>query len=368
MYVPTCNSDTVLQALQDLNYHKEDNQTLLLLVAVESAETLHTLINELQQQQISFFGAVFPQLVNGNTIHNKGVIIKILPLLTAPILISLKTDKSLNTSLLASTFEQVAKPTALLLAHGEAFDIANGLAKLFYELGNTVQYVGVQTALEGGKIIGVFTETGMLQDTMLAAFLPQKANVKAQHTWKILAGPFIATKTRQNLIRELNWKNAFEVYSVVVSQQTERPLLPFKIEKTSIQFPLGIYESEQELKVRKVIDVTERMELKCGGNIPEHSILYVLRFDKERLKEAIQQIVMDCCKEMEGKKQHFFTILSVDSHLFHTVEEEVNLLKTTIAQHKMELELQGVVSIGQIATCQNGFPTLLNQSIVGLSF
>jgi len=89
---------------------------------------------------------------------------------------------------------------------------------------------GMQTNYFGGgagslsleQMPCVFSNDGVFQDAAVFALLRMESRIGVRHGWNKVDGPFIVTKAEGNIIKEINWKNPFEVYKQVVETHSNK--------------------------------------------------------------------------------------------------------------------------------------------------
>lgn len=140
----------------------------------------------------------------------------------------------------------------------------------------------------------LFTMDGWQTHAALLIAMPTSMTAAVRHGWSRVAGPFIATRTSELLIQELNWEPAGSFFRRQVMLQNpllaDRPIFP-DINST---YPLCISKEGSEDIMRDPIAISDTDELVLISHVPENSMLYLSHGDHDSLIEAAIQAVSDC--------------------------------------------------------------------------
>jgi hypothetical protein len=132
----------------------------------------------------------------------------------------------------------------------------------------------------------VFTRDGVFQGAAIIALSTLPARLGVRHGWSELRGPFLATRTNGNVIIQLNWRNAFEVYRATVEADAGAPITRETFLRIASGYPFGLRKEGQEVLVRDPVGVTEAGHLVCVGDVPENATLSILKGDPAQLVAA----------------------------------------------------------------------------------
>ena len=204
----------------------------------------------------------------------------------------------------------------------------------------------------------IFSNQGLLSDTVLLVSLPTKLNTSVAHGWNILKGPYLVSEAKNQIVKSLNYQPAFDIYNEAIQAETDSKLTEDNFFDIAKNYPLGIEDINSNLIIRDPI-LTRNKYLQCVGNIPVNSMVYLLKTDNKTLVSSARQaaievanfdsnitIVFDCISRMLYLEDHF--------------TEELN----AIAQHCSTPALFGVLSVGEVSNSQSGAIRLLNKSTV----
>ncbi|MGD1845797.1 MAG: FIST signal transduction protein [Salibacteraceae bacterium] len=330
----------------------------------QHADRLRQLFLELQ---ISFFGGLFPQVVSGLGAYDEGLVLKQFSC-KGPIQILEKISSQPTFQLPPYTEEgQDEEGTALVLVDGLTSNISHFLSQVFDQLGRTVKYLGGgagSISLEQAPCL--ITAQGILKDAAIITYLDCHAELGVRHGWKDIYGPLVATSTEANVIRELNWNKAFDIYREVVEQHTGEALREEAFFDTSKGFPFGMTKVNAEAVVRDPIAVNDKGELICVGEVPENTIINVLEGKPESLIAAAAQAARDCQSENAGtvKDCLIFDCISRVLFLEDDFHKELAAVQQNLPQTTPPLMNEGALTLGEISSNGHGLLEFFNKTIV----
>jgi hypothetical protein len=367
MYLPKASVESVVSAIKDLRMGHDD--VAVILLGEKNAPDLPKLVEALNRAGVRFVGGVFPGVLHGHDAHYEGAILLSLPALQDPFLV-----KDLNHENLALpefgpeiTRHKGNHLTAVVLADALCPNISSLLRDLFNVLGNSAHYIGGGAgSLSLKQKPCVFTAEGVFQNAAVIAFISLSSSLGVRHGWENLAGPVVATRTRQNTIIELNWRNALDVYREIVEADCGKSITRSNFFEISKFYPFGIIREGAEDIVRDPLASNERNELVCAGDIPENAVLNVLKARPERLMEAAEQAAADSL-ELRGGRAHQCLVadcisrtLVLDKHF----SEELDKVERRIQTLDKKLVPEGILSLGEISSYGDGYIEFFNKTIV----
>lgn len=368
--------DSIIEAIKSM--HPKEDDVILLLFGEKSEVDYTDLIKSLNQANISFFGGIFPGIIHGGNNYQSGCIIKKFKAIQAPILIrGLELEKIDIPSLLPLAESSDIKPTAFTLVDGLTKNISSCLMGLFHELGNAVNFIGGGAgSLSLVQQPCLFCSEGIFQDAAIVCLLKYDVKLGVKHGWQQLEGPIVATKTDGNKVIELNWQAAFEVYKNIVEDDANKSLDSdqaislnadnfFGIAKG---YPFGIYQEGQEDIVRDPIAVNEKGELICVGDVPENTVLNILKGDANKLIESAE-IAVESTIDLQNDSERLRHTLVVDCisrtlFLEDTFSKELEVVNHRVKSTRAEVTPQGILSLGEISSYGEGTLEFFNKTIV----
>ncbi len=367
MYLATCSTSHIVKAIEQLGYKK--GMSAMLLVAEQETMHVPAIIDTLNKQNIHFFGGIFPGLIYHKKRYSEGIIILVFPMVYPAFLIeNLHQEDQIKLpafyNLINST---MTKYLSIILVDGLSANIAFFLSELHGHLGQNVSFFGGgagSSSLEQSPCI--FNNQGCFQDAALVAFIDLTAELSISHGWQYLSGPFIATKTDRNIIKELNWQNAYEVYSNTINQYSEEKINMVNFFNIAQKFPFGIYQDANNNTVRDPIAVNDRQELVCVGEVPQNTILNILYGTQESLIMAVEHSIKGCFQKSNGTIKHGLTMSCLSRMFFlkNNYQDELATINDNITTNNPDIVLEGAITLGEIAANNMGILEFFNKTVV----
>ncbi|MEW6995469.1 FIST signal transduction protein [Colwelliaceae bacterium MEBiC 14330] len=204
----------------------------------------------------------------------------------------------------------------------------------------------------------IFSNQGLLSNTLLLVTLPKKLNTSVAHGWDIFQGPYLVSDAQNQTVKSLNYQPAFKVYNQTISAKTDHQFTEDNFLDIAKNYPLGIKDINNNLIIRDPI-LTENNHLKCVGNIPINSMVYLLKTDNETLISSAKRAAIEVAN-FDKKITIVFDCISRMLYLGEHFNEEL----LAIAEHCSTPVLFGVLSFGEIANSQSGAIRLFNKSTI----
>jgi len=210
----------------------------------------------------------------------------------------------------------------------------------------------------------LFTNKGMIGDAALVAAILTPFRLGLSHGWEVLEGPYLVTKSTGNVLETLNYSPAFDVYQEHVEKSSGLKFSEhdfFEIAKT---YPLGIESLDGDILVRDPI-VLEDKSLVCVGEVPENSMVYLLKGTADNLVSAAggaAKIAYDASGATDdGVSVLLFDCISRALFLGDDFDQELKAIDKNLAGHG---ETFGALTLGEIGNSVNGPIEWLNKSTV----
>ena len=341
---------------------------LCVSLAEQGCPDLDDVVAALRPLDVPFFGGMFPRLIHDARQRERGALLFALPSCCDPLLIPGLQARDFDLPEFAGIAgAPEGSHTAVVYVDGLAKNVSRLLAELHGRLGNSVNYIGGGAgSLTLEQRPCVFTRDGAFQDAAVVTFVDLFSRLGVRHGWQRHAGPVVATRTRGNVICELNWRPACEVYREAVEPLLDEPLTAENFFACSAAFPFGIYKEGREDVVRDPIAVGENGELVCVGEVPENAVLNLLRGERSDLLGAAAQAGRDLRVHGAIRAHSSLVIDCISRTMFLGDEFEREL--ATISEHigsiDAALDVQGALTIGEISSQGDGFVDFLNKTIV----
>ena len=344
---------------------------LMVFVAQTDTPELATLIDHLRPVHSRFLGAVFPALLDGNSRHERGCLIIRLPALGEPLVISAfeNTENQITSLGRHLPTGNVAPPTAVILVDGLAPRVSTVLEATYQYFGDQVHYWGGGAGRVDGNPSGqpcLFTAGGAFSAGAIIALCPLHAQLGVRHGWTELKGPLIATSTEGNVIKQLNWQPALEVYARHVSPELPEPLTWHNFSKHARGFPLGLRKRGNEFVVRDAIAIDGESAMVCVGDVPENAALSILRGDAGALIAAAGEAARESrpADDSPGYCCLLSDCISRTRFLGERFDAELSAINHELTDTSSGPCPRGVVTLGEISSRGDGYLEFFNMTCV----
>ncbi len=369
MYIPDADAAKVLDAVDSLSPSPGDG--VLLFFGEERPPDPDDVIAGLVARDLPFFGGIFPGVISGAARCPTGAIVKVLPLAAPPVVVEgLGTDLTDGLAKI-DEIDTSGGLTAVILVDGLTSDIDRFLREMFNRMGDAVHYFGGGAgSLSLERKPCILTRDGLVEDAAVVGFVPLETHLGVRHGWRKIMGPIVATRTRKNVIVELNWRNAFEVYSEAIEQDTGKILTRENFFELTNGHPFGMYREGSEDVVRDPIQVTDSGELVCVGEVPENTVLNILTGDADSLIDAAGQAADDCFVGSNPGIRDFLVADCISRVIFleDGFERELATVQSRIDRRVPGVVLEGVLTLGEISSYGEGSIEFFNKTIVTSAF
>lgn len=366
MFFRGLSAQELLNAIKALNL--EADEALCFLIGEEAALDCESLIAGLNELGVTFWGAIFPGVIYGQCSYKDGIVLLKLPIKEKPLVIEGLDNKEIKMPPLHSRAEKINSNHCLtVFVDGLTANIAGFLSSLFDELGCAVCYLGGGAgSMTLKKQPCLFTNDGIFQDAAVITFLKQHCIIGVRHGWKKIKGPVIATKTKRNRIIELNWKSAFAVYREIVEQDSGLKFGEDNFFEIARGYPFGILKESGEHIIRDPFYVSNNGSLVCVGEVPENTVLNIMRGHSPDLIAAAGKAVRDSCPQEKTAITAVLVFDCISRTLFLAdhFSWELAVMSEEIQAINESLVPVGALSIGEIASYGREYLEFLNKTVV----
>lgn len=345
---------------------REGCKSILLLTCVDNQYDEKQANRVLGECSLPICGGMFPQIIFHAQAYSQGAII-----------VGLMFDSVIkNYSMLSSCnsdFKTSIEKTKTNLAGyqnfiiiADAFCSANEdfIDEFYDSIGSGITVVGGGAgSLDFIPRPAIYTNQGLISDTVQVIAVPSVINKEVGHGWEIFDGPYLVTASQGHYLQSLNYVPAFELYRNVLKHVAQKALKQERFFELAKQFPLGIHISGNGLLIRDLIK-SNGSYIECVGNVPLYSKVYLLKGERENMLNSAAQAARDLAKRDKSKTRLLFDCVSRALYMGDAIKDELK----TMQQQLPESRLIGVMSIGEITDTQNGAVRLLNKSAVIVSF
>jgi hypothetical protein len=334
----------------------------LVFVGEKSADYTQQLIDGFNANNIKLFGGIYPTIFSDTQNYDEGFLILSVPPIEQILKLSALDDTSFDID-----FNLDDIHTAILLTDGLMDETDAFLRKVYSKFGNQMNIVGGGAGfmtLEQRPCL--FTNEGIFQDGGVMALFKNDSNIGVKHGWEVFDGPFIATSTEKNVIKELNWRPAFEVYQEAIESNSEYHFHDGNFFDIAKIFPFGIYKEGTEFIVRDPFILNEDGSITCISEVPENSTLQILTGDPDTLVNAAKEVAEMTAKPyLNSSSLLVFDCITRVMYLGQRFEDELGAMKNVFKNDTCKI--RGVATLGEIASSGMGFVEFYNKTIVACS-
>ena len=336
---------------------------LMLLCADDVSLDLALIEAFLQSQHIPIFGGIFPGLLFAGEVKNTGVLL-------AGVSQNVHIELLSNLSTLSSpkftlTPQLLSCPSMMVLVDGLARNIDPCLQHLFNQVGHSIRVVGGGAgSLSFKQKPCLFTNQGLSQDAMLLVGMSNQLELAIAHGWQKLAGPYLANQVDGNVVEQLNFQPALEVYQQVIEHHSGLKFSEHEFFAIAKTYPFGIERLDDDVLVRDPI-TCEQNHMVCVGKIPDNTMLYILHGEADNLISASVNAVQEVLSEYSATHTFYdgflFDCISRQLFLEDRFVEELQGISSTVNENQAII---GVLVLGEIASGAAGSINFHNKTAV----
>lgn len=330
----------------------------VLFVAEHSPIDIEELIARCNESGIVLTGGVFPMVISDEKSLERGIILKQIKTKHPPYLI-----KDISEDFIQDLPDLPDKiKSSFVLLDGLSPNIPNFMDSLYEKYWNKISYIGGGAgSLSLVQKPCIFTNEGFYENAGMVLMTEQEIQLGVKHGWEKIAGPYVANKADGNKIIELNWRPAFEVYKEIVEQNTAKRFDSSAFFDIAKGFPFGIFREGQEDIVRDPIALEDDGVMVCVGRIEQNTSLNILKGQNEVL---IDNARLAAKHASNPKASDLFMVDCISRILYLEGDfvEELKAVKQELAGS--ELDLEGVLSIGEVSSGVNGYLEFYNKTTV----
>ena len=320
----------------------------LLCLADRHGEELPALLAASDRHGLDVCGGIFPGLIQAGAGRDSGIVALPLPVGSQVALARLGTD-SLEWESAPPASNGNGLASSILLVDCLAPNI-EGLMDQVYDLyGSRMHHVGAGTGYRDLRATPtIFTRAGLHRHAALLVAMPRGLTLGVRHGWTRVAGPFVVSRSKGNVIQELNWEPAGSFFRHQVGLQNpalrDKPVFP----DLNSTHPLCIAREGSEDVMRDPMYITDADEVVVLSDVAENSVMYLARGDRDSLIAAAREAVEDCAGAADVERCFVSDCYSRVLMLGDDLKRELEAARDALGGIA-EVELEGVQALGEIA-------------------
>jgi len=341
LHAPT--SKNILESIFSIN--SQTKSDFLILCGEEVNLNIPDLIALLNENDIRFCGGFFPQVIHGNKSYKDKLLLLPVQFDSEPIII-----EGLDSGNIDMTDLKLPDSS------GSLFILVDGLSNyvskftycLYKEIGPDYQVFGSGTGFENfNRVPCLFSNQGFFKDAAVIVLISNPITQSIRHGWKPIAGPYIATKTTANVIEQINWEPAYDVYKEIMEEAEGIALTEENYFDNAQYYPFGIHRAGEEKLIRDLAAVIENNAIRFGAEIPSNSVLYLMKSNTESMLSAGIEVCKDAIsKSIRPKFLFFANCISRTWLLKDKFQKEID----NISAEAENIPVYGVLSLGEISS------------------
>ncbi|MBI9069462.1 MAG: FIST C-terminal domain-containing protein [Salinivirgaceae bacterium] len=211
----------------------------------------------------------------------------------------------------------------------------------------------------------IITNKGIKQDCAVIAGIDLDSGIGVKHGWKSISGPYKVTSAEKTVIKELDFKPAFEVYKQAVEKHSGAVFKDDNFFDIAKAYPFGINKVDAEKVVRDPLFLGENNSLICVGEVETGSFVDILTGDKNSLIQAAGQAVKVALENKQNPVENFIFFVDCISRVLF-LEDDFEKELDVVVKPNIEIPVFGVLSIGEIANNGQDYLEFYNKtSVIG---
>lgn len=260
---------------------------VLALLPEQEKERLPVLQSGCHDRGIPLSGAIFPALLVNGDFEQSGVLLLRLdtppPAFLIPALNGgTATPEDRIADVLLPALERMdragGKPTLYMIFDSLLPNIASMVEGLYLRLADRVRYAGVNAGSETFQPMPcLFDGERVIDAGVLCLLMPADSVTVLEHGFVAPAHVMNATATEKNRIISIDWRPAFDVYQEIIKREYGIDLTRDNFYNYAVHFPFGIPRANEDVVVRIPVALTDDGSLYCVGEVPENTMLVLLR-------------------------------------------------------------------------------------------
>lgn len=189
-----------------------------------------------------------------------------------------------------------------------------------------------------------------LTDAACGILLGGKLNfgLGAKHGWKPLGKPRSITKSKGNIVEEIDGAPAVKLYEEYFAKDIAE--LKKDLKRISIFYPLGIYLSgEEEYLLRNILSIEDDGAIVFQGDVPQESLVRLMIGTQESCLAATRQAAEEVKNSLLGHRSNFALIFDSASRymlLGRQANKELEIIKEVLGE---DTPIMGLYTYGEQA-------------------
>lgn len=314
---------------------------------------------------VPVFGGIFPGIVYESSWQKKGVLGCSIE---RPVFVQPVKDLGGFAGLSQSVPEVDSACTFLVIVDGLAPNTSSFLEVLFETCSKQASYIGGgagSISLVQRPVL--FTEDDYFANGALLVGIEGFVGVGVSHGWEPIYGPLVANQAQGNVMVELHWQTAFSCYRQILEKKVGIKVEPESFFDVAKSYPFGMVKMDGSIVVRDPIRVGTEGGIVLVGEVPENSVVMILRGDPENLimaaGEAAEQAVTRF-REQNGNLGQGALVIDCISRVLYLGDGIARELEVIRGKIPPDLRMFGFLSLGEVASIGDRYLEFYNKTTV----
>jgi hypothetical protein len=340
---------------------------LVILGCVDNNIDEETADQYFRQMSVPVGGGLFPSIIHNQQVHKAGWLVYAVH---GELGVTCTTDVSRDmqtgiTQLSRKSDGNSDAEIRLVIVDAHATSISSFLSKEYDRSSVSTKFFGGGAgSLTSTTTRCIICNSGLLRDAAVVLRITGHCGVGVSHGWRATSPILRATSTSGNTVHELNFRPALEVYAELIKSEFHADIDPDDLIGTASMFPLGIRRLGGSIIVRDPIASTDQGGLVCVGEFDDNCFVYVLSSAMEELLASTASAVQQAEKDLGKKTEHKIVFDCISRFLLmkDQFNSELTMLEGGV------VATSGVLSIGEIASSNDGFLEFYNKTTAVVAF
>ena len=342
---------------------------VLAFVAEQNLDAVDDLQTQANKVACTLIGAVFPELIVEGELKKQGILLFHFEEMPSHCIVPLSNNTSeadKETSYMTTCLDidmDDDEQSLFMIFDSMVPNIASLIDALYLKIGDIVNYMGINAGSETFQPMNcLFDNDNFMGNAVLVMLLKQHHGAVLEHGYTSPESSISATSTTGNRISSIDWQPAFDVYKELARKHYGIEITKDNFYENAVHFPIGIMRMDGEMLVRIPVALDDDGSLHCVGEVPENSVLTLLKAVSPDSSKTIDALVNKVESQPEDTILTFYCA-GRRMHLGDAAIKELTLLKNTLS-HK---NIMGALSLGEIGgSKQGGYPLFHNAALVSI--
>lgn len=340
--------ESLLAIIENLNKSAHQIKTLVIFAAENNPISDESYQKLFAKSNIDIIGGVFPRLIYNDKIVDKGFLITPQESLIRYELIHniSNQETDLDSKAREAAKKLVSCKSLVIWVDGLSERISSLLASIYDYFGANINYYGGGAGRTEGRSNCIFGHKKLFYDCALLIESDFTVQTSVQHGYEIFSGPHVVSKSINNTIIEIDYADAFSFYYSVLKKNGPSDIDQENLMDCSVKFPIGIQKYDGSVIIRDPIS-TDGKNLQCIGDIPEDSVIYILKGNENNIIKAATEGMKSLLEKSSSTKSIF--VVDCFNRLRYLGKDYRKCLRATLEIAK-DRKVFGVFSLGEIAS------------------